>query len=130
MATKHIKGLKDLVGFQLVDLTEEKILVRAPSGKIFTLFIEDDEGDCCGFNDITTTLKIKKNSKINPIITKVSICSKEEGPGECCYVTFYGDSKVLGSIDTYSSSGSGWNYGANVTVRCSPLSLIETLSSW
>lgn len=130
MTTEHTKGLKNLVGFQLVDLTEEKILVRAPSGEIFTLFIEDDEGYCCGFNNITTTLKIKKNSKINPIITKVDIRSKEEGEGECCYVTFYGDSKVLGSIDTYSSSGSGWNYGANVTVRCSPLSLIETLSSW
>ena len=130
MTTGYIKGLKDLVGFQLVDLTEEKILVRAPDGKTFTLFIEDDEGDCCGFNDITTTLEVKKNSKINPIITKVDICNEEEDEGECCYVTFYGDSKVLGSIDTYSSSGSGWNYGANVTVRCSPLSLIETLSSW
>ena len=130
MTTKHIKGLKDLVGFQLVDLTEEKILVRAPSGKIFTLFIEDDEGDCCGFNDITTTLEVKKNSKINPIITKIDICNEEEDEGERCYVTFYGDSKILGSIDTHSSSGSGWNYGANVTVRCSQLSLIEILSSW
>lgn len=130
MTTEHTKGLKDLVGFQLIDLTEDKILVRSPEGKIYTLFIEDDEGDCCGFNDITTILQFKRNSKANPIITKVSTHNEEESDGEYCYVTFYGDSKVLGTINTYSSSGSGWNYGANVTVRCSPLSLLEVLSSW
>lgn len=130
MTKRYERGLKDLIGFQLVGLTEEQILVRSPEGKVYTLFIEDDGGDCCGFNDITTTLKIKRNSKINPIITNVKVDYEEEGEGERCYVTFYGDSKVLGSIDTYSSSGSGWNYGANVTVRCSPLSLLEILSSW
>lgn len=130
MTNKYVKGLEDLVGFQLMDLTDEKILVRSPDGKNYTLFIEDDGGDCCGFNDITTTLKIKRNSKINPIITKVSISNEDEYEGERCYVTFYGDSKTLGTINTYSSSGSGWGYGANVTVCCSPLSLHEILSSW
>ena len=130
MAKRYNRGLKNLVGFQLIDLTEDKILVRSPEGKVYTLFIEDDEGDCCGYNDITTTLKIKRNSKTNPIIAKVSTRNEDEGEGESCYVAFYGDSKVLGTINTYSSSGSGWSYGANVTVRCSPLSLLETLSSW
>lgn len=130
MAKRYNRGLKNLVGFQLIDLTEDRILVRSPGGKVYTLFIEDDEGDCCGFNEITTTLKIKRNSKTNPIITKVSISNKDEGAGERCYVTFYGDSKTLGTIDAYSSSGSGWSYGANVTVSCSPLSLLEVLSSW
>ena len=46
MVKRYEKGLKDLVGFQLVDLTKEKILVRSPQGEIYTLFIEDDEGDC------------------------------------------------------------------------------------
>ena len=130
MVKRYEKGLKDLVGFQLVDLTKEKILVRSPQGEIYTLFIEDDEGDCCGFNQIDTFLSIEKNSKNNPIITRVGIRNSESGEGEECEVTFYGGSKILGSIDTYSSSGSGWNYGANVTVRCSPLSLLEILSSW
>ena len=130
MVKRYEKGLKDLVGFQLVDLTKEKILVRSPQGEIYTLFIEDDEGDCCGFNQIDTFLSIEKNSKNNPIITRVSIHNSELGEGEECEVTFYGDSKILGLIDTCSSSGSGWNYGANVTVRCSPLSLLEILSSW
>ena len=130
MIKRYEKGLKDLIGFQLMDLTDDKILVRSPEGEIYTLLIEDDEGDCCGFNEITATLKIERNNKINPIITKVSVYNEEEGAGEYCYVTFYGDSKILGSIDAYSSSGSGWNYGANVTVRCSPLSLLEILSSW
>lgn len=130
MTKRYEKGLEDLVGFQLIDLTEDKILVRSPEGKVYTLFIEDDEGDCCGFNEIQSTLRIKKNSKKNPIITKINIKQSEEGEGEQCQVTFYGDSKILGLIDTYSSSGSGWSYGANVTVRCSPLSLLEVLSSW
>jgi hypothetical protein len=130
MIKKYVKGLKDLVGFQLMDLTDEKILVRSPDGENYTLFIKDDKGDCCGFNDITTTLKIKRNSKTNPIITKVSISNEDEDEGNRCYVTFYGDSKALGAIDTYSSSGSGWIYGANVTVRCDSLSLFEFLSSW
>ncbi len=129
MAEKYTKGLEDLVGFQLMDLTDDKILVRSPDGKIYTLFIEDDGGDCCGFNDITTTLKIERNSETNPIITKVSVDNKESN-GDYGYVTFYGDSKTLGTIETYSFSGSGWGYGANVTVRCSPLSLLEILSSW
>ena len=58
MVKRYEKGLKDLVGFQLVDLTKEKILVRSPQGEIYTLFIEDDEGDCCGFNQIDTFLSI------------------------------------------------------------------------
>ena len=122
-------GLQALVGFQILFMDEEYIVV-AKNKEIFVLTIEDDEGDCCGYNEITTDLIYGAFSKHNPVITKVTIENEEIDEGQYCSVCFFGGSKLIGNIDTYSSSGSGWGYGATVTVRCKRLDINDILSSW
>ena len=90
--------------------------------------MEDDSGDCCGFNEIETTLLIDKNS--TPIITNTEYINDEEGDGERCILTLLGESKPIAEIDTYSSSGSGWGYGACVKLVCNELNINVMLSSW
>ena len=122
-------SLQKLVGFQILSLDEESIVV-VKNNKVFVIGIENDEGDCCGYNEIVTNLNYGIGSKHNPIITKVTIENEEIDEGQYCSVCFFGGSKLIGNIDTYSSSGSGWGYGATVTIRCKRLDINDILSSW
>ena len=45
-------------------------------------------------------------------------------------LTFFGEYKPMAVVDTYSSSSSGWCYGACVSIHCDVLEINETLSSW
>ena len=121
------KKLDVLIGSQILTMDDSTIVV-VKDGVNYTLYIGDYPGDCCGFNEIQTVLNYGKNHADNPIITNITSERDKEG-GEC-KVTFYGDSKVIGTIDAYSSSGSGWKYGACVTVECKALDIDEELSSW
>ena len=121
--------LNKLIGAQLVDINNEQITIRKKD-KIFTLNIINEEGDCCGFNDIATKCLFEPNSDINPIIVNVTIDNKEVGDGETCVLTFFGEDKEIAKLETYSSSGSGWAYGANVRLHCSILEIDEILSCW
>ena len=73
--------IKNLIGYQLVSINSEEIVVRKDD-KEYTLHIIDDYGDCCGFNDITTELLISKTElQNNPIITNVELeqdCGDDE----------------------------------------------------
>ena len=123
------RSIKDLIGFQIISMDRGYIVVKK-NGETFILDIEDDGGGCCGFNSISATLKYNKNSKDNPIITKVTIEKEEDCNGEACSVCFYGDSKIIGEINSYSSSCTGYRYGATVIIRCNKLNIIEILSKW
>jgi len=116
-----------LIGAKLVSIDIDEIIVEK-DGSLYSLAIIDDEGDCCGYNDIDTKLLCEENSR--PVITNIVIENDEEGEGEACTVTFFGESKPIAEIETYSSSGSGWGYGATVSVRCLALGIDEILSSW
>ena len=122
-------GLQALVGFQILFMDEEHIVV-AKNEEIFVLTIEDDEGDCCGYNEITTDLMYGAFSKHNPVITKVFEEREEQSEGQFCSIIFFGESAPIGNIMSYSSSGSGWGYGATVSIRCKKLNIHEILSSW
>lgn len=50
-------NIKDLIGFQLVSINDEKIIVKK-NKKEYVLHIKDYEGDCCGYNEIETRLLI------------------------------------------------------------------------
>lgn len=117
--------LKDLIGYQLVAINDEKIVVEKDD-KTFTIEIYEYEGDCCGFNNLEITSDIKNN----PVITNVKYEEGDAFDSGYSVITFYGLDKKLAEINSYSSSGSGWAYGATVSVVCSELDIDEILSSW
>jgi hypothetical protein len=124
-----MKCLEQLIGAQLISIDNDKIIVKKDR-KLYTIMIEDFEGDCCGYNDIETALWYRKKSKRNPIITHIEKENTECYEGQSCLLTFFGEDRKLAEINSYSSSGSGWAYGATVTLECKKLHIEEVLSSW
>lgn len=121
---------KDLIGYQLVSIDDSKIVVRKGDTE-YTLNIEECPGDCCGYNDIVTKLLISDTElNRNPVITNVEITNEVDGHGESGRIAFFGEYKPMAVVDTYSSSGSGWAYGAFVWVYCDALKINEEVSSW
>lgn len=121
---------KDLIGYQLVSIDNEKIVVRKENTE-HILHIKEDYGDCCGYNDIATKLLISETELYrNPIITNVTTETDDENYGASGKIVFFGEYKPMAEVDTYSSSGSGWCYGACVWIECDALDISETISSW
>ena len=121
--------ITDLIGYQLVDLNEKEIIVQK-NGKRFSIEIDDDFGDCCGYNVIRAHLYISDEVKRNPIITDVNKENEDNGASERCCITFFGEEETLARLYTESSSVSGWCYGAEVTLKCKDLKINEVLSEW
>ena len=121
---------KDLVGYALVSICDTHIVVRKGDTE-YILDIVDDPGDCCGYNEINTKLFVSETELgLNPIITNVGMNDDGSYDGDRCELTFFGGYKPLAIVDAFSSSGSGWCYGACVTISCDALKLNETLSSY
>jgi hypothetical protein len=121
--------LKNLVGFQLISLDNEQMVVQKDS-KVYSLNFMCDEGDCCGYSNIFNTLFIDTNDiKENPIITNIEYSSTNDDY-DTIKITLFGGMKKLAQIEAEAGSGSGWCYGATVTVECQPLEMSETLVSW
>lgn len=123
--------LSKLIGFQLVDLSDEVMVVQKDS-TVYAIEFNHDEGDCCGFTNVHNTLLFDKNdSKENPVITNIERIDSGAG-GDCDSITLtlFGGYKPLAKISAEASSGSGWCYGATVTVNCKPLQIDECLASW
>lgn len=122
--------IKDLIGFQLVKINNSEIKLKKDD-KTFTLSIVEDYGDCCGYNDIETNLFISKEElNRNPVITDITIEKSEYEWCETCKVVFFGEEKNIAKLETNSSSGSGWCYGACVAIECKALELNKVLSKW
>ena len=66
----------------------------------------------------------------NPVITNVEVIDRDDDYGAKGMIAFFGEYKPMAVVDTYSSSGSGWQYGACVWVECDALEINETVSSW
>lgn len=122
--------LNDLVGFQLVNINRTEIIVEKDD-VTYKLAIKGDSGDCCGYNDIDTTLLISEDElSRNPVITNIELEDSDGYSESKCKVTFYGEYKPMAVIDSLSSSGSGWCYGACVTSECKALDLDCTITAW
>ena len=123
--------LKDLIGYKLEKINNNEIVI-SNENKSYILKFEEDEEDCCGYNELETTLLIDEKNK--PIITNVKYedVSEEDkwGDSEIIKITFFEENKEIANIKSKSSSGSGWCYGACVTVNCKELHIHETISSW
>lgn len=126
----EMKMLEKLIGAQILTVSDNSIDVKL-GDKVFTLEIISDDGDCCGYAAFTTNLLYSENDLRNPIITNVSIDNGESDyDSSSSVITFYGESKPLATIESQAGSGSGWNYGAFVSLTCKALDIDENLASW
>jgi len=122
--------LEQLIGAELIEITPQHIIVDK-DGERYEINIDDDGGDCCGYNEIETHLLVSEHSR--PVITSVKVDDESSacgGWGDAARLTFFGESKPIAEIESLSSSGSGWGYGATVTLICDPLHINHILSSW
>lgn len=121
---------EDLIGYQLISIDDSQITVKKNDGE-YRISIDEDYGDCCGFNEITTQLFISEDElNRNPIITNVKIEDMSSGEEDRAVITFFGEYKPMATIDAMSSSGSGWAYGACVSIVCDELDINEIISQW
>lgn len=120
-----------IVGAQLVRLDEKGFEVKKGNSLYHFDFIED-EGDCCGYNDINTQLFISEEELArNPAIVKYEIVEDDDfEEGSLFRLVFFGEVKKMAEVETYSSSGSGWSYGAAVSCLCRETNEEMILSSW
>ena len=121
--------MEKLIGAQILRVDDNYIEVKKDK-EVFKLEIFSDDGDCCGYADFTTYLLYSPNDIRNPIITNVSRENEESEYGDSSVITFFGESKPLATIESNAGSGSGWSYGAFVSLHCTALDIDETLASW
>lgn len=123
-----------LVGCQLIDINNDGFTIKVGSKGDYFKHYEfiDDPGDCCGYNEIEGKLLIETDSKRMPVITKVERVVEDDNDyyRQKCKITFFGEDKKLAEINTESGSGSGWQYGACVNVKCVETGEEEVLSEW
>lgn len=125
------KNLERLIGWQLVSIDDEKIVLTR-NGRTITLTLTGDNGDCCGYYEISTKLLIDENdTRRNPLITKVQLIEQDSRcEGNVVKIVLFGEEKRIAEIDTEAGSESGWCYGACVTLTCDALNLNEIPAQW
>lgn len=121
-------NLKDLIGFTFVEMKNDIIIVEK-NGKFYELDICTDDGDCCGYADFTTTFFIEGKEKPGIIDVKLED-DDPDSEEDRVKVTFFGLHKKIAEINAWASSGSGWCYGACVTITCKALDLEEVIAEW
>lgn len=125
--------LKDIIGAQLSSVTTHSFTVRTPAGKVFEFQFEEDEGDCCGYNNLSTTLYFDSDDIANnPVITNFSYENSQEElqPGQSATITLFGLNRTIAKFDSFSSSDSGYWYGATVTLKCHRTDKYSVVSMW
>ena len=127
-ANRQISSLSSLVGMKLIDLNADGFTVEDKDGERLHFVFDEDEGDCCGFNEIQTTLSISKKNP--PVITKVQYQDVTEGDEDAIVITFFGLDREIAEIFSMSSSGSGWAYGATVAVKCREINFTEVITQY
>lgn len=126
--------LENLIGSKLIQIDNNGFTVKKDN-EIRTFEFCEDYGDCCGYNDITANLIVSETELANnPVITEVKYTKPIQKPyHDVCdemIITFMGECKPIAEINSYSSSGSGWCYGAHTWVVCKETSEQEELTSW
>lgn len=122
---------ENLIGSKLISFDEDGFSVILPSGEQRDFVFEEDEGDCCGFNEFSTELLVSADElSNNPIITNIE---KEDTSGrddDSVKIAFFGECKKIAEVNSLSSSGSGWCYGACVWVTCKQTNEKVTITSY
>lgn len=125
--------IENLIGYRLIAIDNNGFKVEK-NGKVRNFEFDEDYGACCGYNEVTANLLVSEEELANnPIITEVNYCNPIMKPwedGDRITITFMGESKPIAEINSKSSSGSGWNYGAHAWVTCKETNETETLTEW
>lgn len=120
-----------LIGCQLISVDDEHIVLKSKDGELVTLFIVEDEGDCCGYTEVTTRLLVDElDVKDNPIITSVECIDKDCDSHATCKITLFGLNKPMAEIEATAGSGSGWMYGACVKLLCKKMDIKCDIVCW
>lgn len=127
-SNKQISSLRKLVGMKLIDLNSDGFTVEDTDGERFHFVFDEDEGGCCGFNEIKTTLSMSRRNP--PVITKVQYQDVTAGDEDAIRITFFGLDKEVAENFAMSSSGSGWAYGATVAVKCREINFTEVITQY
>ena len=120
----------ELIGGQILEMENNSFVVRLKNGQTRNFILVEDEGDCCGYNVLQTELFYSEGSKDNPAIVKIEYESNDDDEGDSLTITFFGAYAPLAKINSFSYSGSGWGYGATVSVVCRETKQEECLTSW
>lgn len=117
-----------LIGSRLISLDNDRMVVEK-DGKTYNLDFVLYQGGCiCSYANITNTLLYDVNSETNPVITKVEVNDEDKEADEReITVTLFGMNKAIATIEAEAGSGSGWYYGACVTVECKDLDIDDEL---
>lgn len=111
------KMFNRLIGAQIVTLSKDEIVVRNKDGEMFNISFYADNGDCCGYANITKQLFFEPNNENNPIITDLKWDERRYG-SQTVILTLYGVNRLLAEYEFECGSGSGWCYGAAITAMC------------
>ena len=95
-ANRQISSLRKLVGMKLIDLNRTGFTVEDTDGERLRFVFDRDEGGCCGYNEIKTTLSV--STKNPPIITMVQYQDVTEGDEDAIIITFFGLNKEIAEI--------------------------------
>jgi hypothetical protein len=113
---------------KLIDLNADGFTVEGKDGERLHFVFDEDEGGCCGYNEIKTTFSISKKNP--PAIIKVQYQDIYVGDGDAVIITFFGLNREIAKIFSKSSSGSGWAYGATVAVKCREINFTEVITQY
>ena len=123
--------IENLIGSKLVSFDDNGFSVVLPNGEQRDFIFNEDEGGCCGFNELSTELLISADElSNNPIITNIEKSDTSGSDEDSVKIAFFGECKKIAEVNSLSSSGSGWCYGACVWVTCKQTDEKETITSY
>ena len=122
-----MEKLKVLIGAQILKINEDSITVKL-NNNTYTLTLDTYDGDCCGYANFELNMLYSENDERNPIVTNIEYENRDYHDGDAFVITFYGENKEFATIEGIASSGSGWMYGANVSIRCAELGIEDVLA--
>lgn len=122
--------LENLIGYKLLDIDDNKMIVKLDGQVPCTIKFIRNDGDCCGYTVLKTLLYFDKDASNNPVITNIDKYYDAKDEEASVIITFFGGNKKLANIKATAGSASGWEYGAVVKIKCQDLELDEEIIRW
>ena len=122
------KVLKKIIGYKLIEINEEELVIISKDNEVYVLRIENEDGFYS-----SNLISISLDKKIEPIITDVkaeTTTEKENEEGQRTIINFYNKKKPFAKILAYSTGEDGYKEGNNVSLHCKRLDIAEIISEW